>query len=160
MSVETRNHRVDLDGFYQSDQTKPSAYLFDMDGTLAHINAETQRSPYDEQLASDDKADPVISELLRLLAAAGHKIVIVSARRERYSFITSDWLKRNNIPYDHLVLRESHDTRPDHVTKRELFDRHIRQRFCVQAVFDDRNAVVDLWRSLGLKCLQVQSGNY
>jgi hypothetical protein len=44
--------------------------------------------------------------------------------------------------------------------KLELFDRHVRGAFDVQGVFDDRNRVVEMWRSIGLKCFHVQEGNF
>lgn len=42
----------------------------------------------------------------------------------------------------------------------ELFDRHARDEYRVLVVLDDRKQVVDMWRSLGLTCLQVAEGNF
>lgn len=50
--------------------------------------------------------------------------------------------------------------RKDVVIKRELFDRYIRDNYQVLFVLDDRNQVVDMWRELGLKCLQVAPGDF
>jgi hypothetical protein len=46
------------------------------------------------------------------------------------------------------------------VVKLELFDEHIRDQYDVQFVLDDRNQVVDMWRQLGLTCLQVGPGAF
>ena len=36
----------------------------------------------------------------------------------------------------------------------------LKDKYNILAVFDDRNRVVDMWRSLGLTCLQVYYGNF
>jgi hypothetical protein len=58
-------------------------------------------------------------------------------------------------------MRGHRDQRKDSIIKRELFDGHVRGRFYVEAVIDDRNQVVDMWRrELGLTCLQVDYGDF
>ena len=59
-----------------------------------------------------------------------------------------------------LHMRRAGDARKDSVVKRELFDAHVRDRYNVRRVYDDRNQVVDMWRSLGLACLAVAEGNF
>lgn len=44
-------------------------------------------------------------------------------------------------------------------TKSELFDKHIRGRYFVDFVLDDRNQVVNFWRHIGLTCFQVAEGD-
>jgi hypothetical protein len=46
------------------------------------------------------------------------------------------------------------------VVKLEIFDREIRERYYVVGVFDDRNKVVSMWRSLGLTVYQVADGDF
>lgn len=41
-----------------------------------------------------------------------------------------------------------------------MFEEHIRNKFCVEYVLDDRNQVVDMWRNMGLTCLQVAEGGF
>ena len=50
--------------------------------------------------------------------------------------------------------------RKDSVVKQEMFMAHIAMKYNVLYVLDDRNQVVQLWRSLGLKCLQVADGAF
>ena len=58
-------------------------------------------------------------------------------------------------------MRRRDDSRKDSVVKRELFDAHIRGRYFVELVLDDRDQVVSLWRrDLGLTCLQVDYGDF
>jgi hypothetical protein len=44
--------------------------------------------------------------------------------------------------------------------KLEIFDREIRHKYNVVAVFDDRRQVVEAWRSLGLSVFQVAPGDF
>lgn len=37
---------------------------------------------------------------------------------------------------------------------------NIKDKYNVLGIFDDRQQVVDMWRSLGLKCFQVEPGNF
>ena len=57
-------------------------------------------------------------------------------------------------------MRDTGDGRPDNVVKLEIFDREVRERYNVVGVFDDRNKVVSMWRSLGLTVFQVADGDF
>jgi hypothetical protein len=57
-------------------------------------------------------------------------------------------------------MRAAGDTRNDAIVKGELFDIHVRDRYRVRFVLDDRNRVVDWWRRIGLRCWQVAPGNF
>ena len=74
---------------------------------------------------------------------------------------TEKWLKDNNIYYDDLFMRKTNDYRQDSVVKKELYERHIENKYYVEAWFDDRDQVVKMIREeLGLLCLQVYYGNF
>ena len=57
-------------------------------------------------------------------------------------------------------MRPAGDRRRDSIVKAELFDRKVRDEYRVLVVLDDRKQVVDMWRSLGLTCLQVAEGDF
>ena len=57
-------------------------------------------------------------------------------------------------------MRRNGDSIPDAIIKMALFESYIRSKYDVEFVLDDRNQVVKMWRSLGLKCLQVQEGDF
>jgi hypothetical protein len=46
-------------------------------------------------------------------------------------------------------MRPEGDTRPDEVVKRELYKEHIKGKYNVIAVFDDRAKVCRMWNELG-----------
>jgi hypothetical protein len=75
--------------------------------------------------------------------------------------ITEEWLhKHAAVPVTYLYMRPAGDTRPDEIVKRELYFQHVDMAYNVEFVLDDRNKVVDMWRELGLPCLQVAEGAF
>ena len=87
-------------------------------------------------------------------------IIVLTGRDGSCKQLTIDWLTDNGIVYDEIYTRAEGDERKDSIIKRELFDNHIRGRYNVEFVLDDRNQVVEMWRQMGLKCLQVAEGNF
>jgi len=143
----------------------PTAYLFDLDGTLAdlthrlhHIQSDPKNWDAFFAACVDDEPIQHVAEIARALMRY-HRIVIVSGRSDQVRSETVRWLNDHHIPYWSIYMRKAGDHRADHVIKKELFD-EIRQAYDIQAVFDDRQQVVDMWRSEGIPCLQVAAGNF
>lgn len=151
---------------YKSKAGAPTAILCDVDGTLAHGIGVT-RKPYEWDKVGSDTLDETIAGILRRywpedVMEDNHepKIILMSGRDGSCREQTQDWLHRHGIRYDTLIMREAGDNRKDYIVKRELFDKHIRDKYNVLFVLDDRDQVVEMWRSLGLKCLQVAEGDF
>lgn len=135
----------------------PGAILVDIDGTVALMNG---RSPFDwSRVIEDDPNWPVI-QTVRAMREYGYKVIFMSGRDEVCRPQTEEWLKWVNVPIEALHMRRHRDNRKDSVVKLELFDQHVRDRYNVVAVFDDRQQVVDMWRSLGLTVMQVAEGKF
>lgn len=130
------------------------AIIVDIDGTLALVNG---RNTYDESLVEYDDVNEPVANLVNKYN--GIKI-IVSGRSEDCRKETENWLKTNNIEYDYLYMRSSNDYRKDKIVKKEIFENFIKDNFYVEYVLDDRDQVVELWRELGLLCLQVYYGYF
>lgn len=146
---------------YVPDTTKPEAYIFDIDGTLAHIDHENPRDVYDASRAHEDLVDIHVANVLSILAETNNlEIILLSGRSVDHAPETIQWLQSKSIPYDGLFMRPSGDIRKDSVVKNELFREHVEPHYNVLGVFDDRNQVVDMWRQIGLKCFQVQEGDF
>ena len=145
---------------YEPDRLLPRCWLFDIDGTLAHMGE--RRGPYDEHLVGGDEVDATMARLLRVVRSGDPhtSIVVLSGRTEGCREATERWLRMNYLPFDELHMRQVGDQRKDSVVKAELFDREVRNRYHALGVFDDRQQVVDMWRGMGLKCLQVQPGDF
>lgn len=142
---------------YERDDQKPSAYIVDLDGTLAIANG---RSPYEWARVGEDTVNEDVASVIDDLHTMGHGMVYVSGRDEVCRDDTEAWLGRNHLPPGPLFMRPAGDTRRDSVVKAELFDRHVRGRYAVMGVFDDRNQVVSMWRSMGLTVFQVAEGDF
>ena len=139
--------------------------VFDIDGTLADVSARlhhirTKPRNWKAFFAamSEDKAVHAIMRLCNLVYDAGVQVVLCSGRPEEYRAKTTDWLAREGVRYDELRLRRNGDRRSDTVAKREMLDDLDRTR--ILFVVEDRASVVEMWRQLGLVCLQCAPGEF
>lgn len=126
----------------------------DLDGTLADLNG---RSPYaTNKSILRDKVNSNVLDLLDLfIDKYDSTVVLLSGRKEDARPYTEQWLYENNVRYDKLHMRSSGDNRKDYVVKYELFMQSGLDKENIKAVVDDRQQVVDLWRTLGLPVMQV-----
>lgn len=136
------------------DKNLPTAIICDLDGTLCLFDG----NPYDRDF-SKDKANKVVQDILDTLES-DITLIIVSGRNGKFVEVTRQWLEDHNIPYDHLYMRKEDDMRKDVIIKQEIYENHIKGKYNIKFVLDDRNQVVDFWRSQGLTCLQVADGEF
>jgi hypothetical protein len=147
---------------YVPDKDKPAAIICDIDGTLAHHT----RDHHDYGQVGGDIVDPTIRNLVDREWAAGYDILVVTGRPLSCHAQTYHWLIENHVPVDELFMRpmnakdEDGGQLADWIVKLDLFNKYIRYEYCVEYVLEDRNQCVNMWRDLGLKCLQVQSGDF
>ena len=142
------------------DETLPYVVISDIDGTLAHMTTRKRfgdKAPYAWKYVGEDDVDPGVAFMLDAIAETNRADVILFSGRDGICRAeTEDWLERNDIPYKALYMRETNDNRPDTVIKRELYEAHIKGKYNVLGIFDDRPSVCRMWREdLGLKVLQV-----
>ncbi len=145
----------------EQDPALPRCIICDIDGTLAHMK---DRSPFEWKKVGTDIPDETIIGLLRTHQedhdVGGLKIILFSGRDGSCRPETEQWLKDNLVDYDELHMREAGDMRKDSIVKKELFDAHIKGKYNVLFVLDDRDQVVQMWRDMGIKCLQVAEGAF
>ncbi len=132
---------------------KPLAVLVDVDGTLADHHGI--RSPFEWHKVGLDKPHTEVVDLVKALSAAGERIVIVSGRDSVCRGDTEEWLGRHGIAYDDLFMRDEGDMRSDDIVKAEILEEQILPKYGVKMVIDDRPRVCHMWRSLGIKVIQV-----
>lgn len=133
-----------------------NCYIFDLDGTLSLMNG---RSAYDGESCASDKPNQPLIDTLNYLNE-DNEIIIMSGRNGESRPQTIEWLEKYDIPYDQLYMRTPKDQRKDSVIKEEMYNSFVKGRYNVQGVFDDRNMMVDHWRSMGLPCYQVYYGDF
>ena len=144
--------------------------IFDLDGTLADIEDRRQLCTkengkmdwnkfFDPDNIKLDKPNwPVINTLLAFVQA-GYKIAIFSGRSASTLDATKNWLHEYGIEYNAFKMRPERNFRPDEQLKLEWLN-DMDWKDNVECVFDDRQKVVDMWREIGLTCMQVAPGNF
>jgi len=148
-----------------NDKSKPPCFIFDIDGTLAHMNREL-RSPYNWHKVGLDTVDIPTAVISRLIEFHRNnsvddktKTIICTGRDGVCLNETKKWLKDNDIPYDEIYIRPQKDQRPDWIVKEEMW-REIIKTHRIIAMYDDRLQVVRRGRALGLKVFNVEYNNF
>lgn len=135
--------------------------IFDLDGTIADIRHRVhhvrgggkQNWPAFFAGCVDDLPNWPVIDTLRAHVKAGDRVEIWSARSDEVRAETEEWLRRHSI--DHTLLthmRAAGDSTPDVVLKRYWLNQSYRRP---DVVYDDRQRVVDFWRSEDIACFQV-----
>lgn len=143
--------------------------VFDLDGTIAldlhrsHLLKEDPKK-WDEYFSlcgSDEPNHPIIA-VMEALSFAGERIAIWTGRIDSTKAQTEEWLKLYELDYlvDEIRMREAHDRTEDTELKREWLRQSKELGHEVTLVFEDRQRVVDMWRSEGIVCCQVAPGNF
>lgn len=140
----------------------PRCVIVDIDGTMT--TGPNNRGPFEWAKVGQDEPRKTVVDLVNWLLRDGRTIKFLSGRDEICRTETMLWLQQHiDYEYDRqwdLAMRAYRDQRKDSVVKTELFDEHIRGKYNVDFVIDDRDQVVKMWREMGLTCLQVDYGNF
>lgn len=139
---------------YAENADLPKAIIVDIDGTLAKMNG---RSAFDWSKVKDDTCNDVVKGLVNAYPGT---VIIFSGRDGVCKRDTIDWLKANDIRYAELFMRDEGNNEKDAIIKRRMFEQNIRGKYFIEYVLDDRNQVVEMWREMGLICLQVAEGDF
>ena len=132
------------------------AIIVDLDGTLAIIN---DRNPYDvSQCHRDLPNKPVLETVHKWQDTV--KIIAVSGRTDDSQELTKKWLQDHQVNYTALHMRKIGDMRKDSIVKQEIYEQFIRHKYNIKFILDDRQQVVEMWRSLGLTVFQVAEGDF
>lgn len=143
--------------------------IFDIDGTMSNLKHRLFRikeqtpdwDAFNREMVHDELHEHIAAIYYALCRRGmnSHPSIFVTGRPENYRYPTTEWLKKHNIFPNYLFMRPYKDYQPDVEIKREIHDKHIAGA-PVLFVLDDRDRVVEMWRSLGYKCLQTQKGDY
>lgn len=136
----------------------PDIVMFDIDGTLAHMNGK--RGPFDWKRTDVDDPDRTVMNTFKDHMTLGHRIFVLSGRSDEGREPTEQWLDFYGLKYEKLLMRKKDDFRPDNQVKEEIYNHYIKGKYNVKVIYDDRQQVVDMWRSLGLKVYQVEKGDF
>lgn len=140
---------------YNPPMNKPTAAIFDVDGTL--VLRVTNRSPFDWKRVKEDAPNVPVIAMAQAMASQGHTIIVMSGRDSICRVDTIEHLTELNVPVnpDFTFMRPEGDNRKDAIVKKELFEKFVKDRFHVVAVFDDRPQVCRVWWEMGLPLFKV-----
>lgn len=155
---------------------KQKAIIIDIDGTLANCDHRRHfvtggNKNWKSFLAPENVMKDTVNEWCDSIATmylnSYFNIIFITGRPDCLSETTYFWLKNNGwFGYcvadrsEFLFMRPENDRRPDHIVKEEIYLNHIKDKFDVLFVIDDRKSVVDMWRRNGLVCLQCAEGEF
>lgn len=135
------------------------AVIVDLDGTVADM--EGVRGAFEWDKVGLDKPHEDIINLVEMLHGEGYYIIFLSGRDGSCREQTLKWITKHiAVSCWDLWLRNTGDSRADAIIKEELFDKHVKGRYNVRYVLDDREQMVQRWRAMGLLCLQVANGDF
>jgi hypothetical protein len=106
--------------------------------------------------------DPVIEEVVRLLELLDRElsIVLLTARPMRIRSLTEEWLRRNGVAWDLLVMRPDRDFGPSVDFKRRTARDLREEGFDLRLAFEDDRRNVDMFHAEGVPCVYLHSGYY
>lgn len=146
-----------------NDDTKADCFIFDIDGTIAHME---DRNAYDWNRVGEDSLDTNIANIFCALNREcdyqlPENIIFCSGRDEICRADTLEWLKSNLGKFNNynLMMRPQGDNRPDWIIKQEMAE-EICKKYYISCWFDDRLQVTRHLRQLGLKVLNVEHNNF
>ena len=165
---------------------KQKAIIVDLDGTLCDT---THRQHFMDRASSkkdwvgfttniiNDTPHKWCVEIMLAMASRGYQVIFLTGRESTEQIVedTDEWLERYvyNVPVTFSVeylgktggkipifRRKKGDFRKDAIVKEELYREHIEPYYDVLFCVDDRRQVVDMWRRIGLTCLQCAPGEF
>ncbi|WP_456823772.1 phosphatase domain-containing protein [Cellulomonas sp. P5_E12] len=99
---------------------------------------------------------PAVVDFVSRAKTHGFAVLVVTAREQKWSFLTLLWLAENGVEFDELYMRANADYRPDAQVKAEI-ERAIAARFVARLALDDRSEIIEVWRAAGIATAQVTS---
>lgn len=158
------DHNTDNQSF--NNTTDRQCIICDLDGTIAHINKDSDkpRTHFQMHRVDEDEFDDIVfSMVLGLKRRYDCDLIFLTGRTADCFSKTIEWLDDNlsqfSMSFDtgdyQLYSRNNHDYSKDFKVKRELYNTFIKDKYEVLAVFDDRPVCLDLWNDLGLKAIAV-----
>lgn len=147
--------------------------VFDIDGTLADPShrlhliqfAKNDNGEYPKQdwdafnagTADDTPIEPIIAVALAM-QDKGHVIEFWTGRSEKTRDVTEKWLADQGLIGHALRMRHpiNEERTADFILKAKWLDEVGKP----DLIFEDRQSVVDMWRSHGILVAQVAEGNF
>ena len=151
----------DIDGTI-ADVSHRLHYLYDGKGPNRVKKEDRDWDAFFDRCNKDALIESTKEKVLKAAKDYGvphEHVIFVTARPELYRQKTHKWLRENmsEFPANFLIMRGENDRRPDYTTKEEIYHRFLKNKNIVK-LFDDRPAVIEMWRKHGLPVEDVGQG--
>jgi len=134
----------------------PQCVIVDIDGTLADMKGI--RKPFEWDKVGLDNTRKFVVDYYKYLCATFNGVIIVFSGRDEISReATEDWLRKKAHLPNFLYMREHGSNENDSIVKEELFNQHVKGKYHVSHIIDDRKQVVQMWQSMGFEVMDVGS---
>ena len=150
----------------ESEPEPGAAVIVDLDGVLADASGRQQfvQGPKKNWDAFFDACgdDPLITTNASAVSLFDptFAVIILTSRPLRVRDKTVDWLIRNGVRWDLLVMRASGDYAEAHDFKRRAHDDLVAAGFEIRLAYDDDPRNVAMYEALGIRTIHVPSGYY
>ena len=148
--------------------------IIDLDGTLcnsAHREHHSRNGDWDAFHAGlwEDEAHEDVLMVVRALEFMNVDVVACTGRPEQHRVMTERWLIEKCVPIEQVLMRPEFDFRQDATVKMEqveLWHEDTRRDYAgtvqerVAFILEDRDRMVEAWRSAGFNCWQVRQGTF
>lgn len=154
------------------EQKAKKVIIFDIDGTLAdsghreHLIQDRTKADW-YTFFEESRNDPPHYEIQWLNHIMAERddvdLIVLTARPDYSRIMTVEWLAKHDIAHTELIMkhmRQDGGYDSDHEFKEKVLEQLTADGRKPYMVFEDRQSVVDMWRSRGIKCLQVQPGDF
>lgn len=155
--------------------------VVDIDGTIAdcthrlhHLTKPKKDwDKFFEECANDEPIQEIV-DLVKTMNERNYRVIYLTGRvgTDETRKATEEWLVKQGLwDYEALLMREGGDFRVDRIVKPELLTEYITKHFehdeygvchndVISLILEDRTSVVEVFRKLGYKVLQVAEGNF
>ena len=125
------------------------AVIFDIDNTILY---HTNRSPYNWSDLSGDKLIPGMDHLIDMFNFYDYYVIIMTGRPESVRYQTKEWLSKNGIVYDELIMKPEQFEKGFIFKQRELVQ--LLEKYDIKFVFDDDQKCANMYKENGIIIFQ------
>ena len=125
------------------------AVIFDIDNTILY---HTNRTPFDWSDLSGDTLIQGMDHLIDMFNFYDYYIIIMTGRPESVRSQTKEWLSKNGIVYDELIMKPEQFEKGFIFKQRELV--RLLENYDVKFAFDDDQKCANMYKENGVIIFQ------
>lgn len=123
--------------------------IFDIDNTILY---HTNRSPFNWSDLSGDTLIPGMDYLMDMFNFYDYYVIIITGRPESVRTQTEEWLSKNGIIYDKLIMKPEQFEKGFIFKQRELVQ--LLEKHDVKFAFDDDTKCANMYKENGVIIFQ------